>query len=130
MTGAAWFAARGGPWPSDSDLLKPHEPPWRAVTPATGPLVALIRERFPLVELRTCEDYDSALRYVIDGDADAAALNWHVGRRLCQESHPGQFQDPKSPFHAIPLVVATKAGDPGNILARLNDHIPDEWGLE
>ncbi len=129
MSGGAWFTPGSGSWPSDADLENSHRPPWRAVTPATGPLVDIIRERFPLVQLQTCGDYEAALQTVINGGADAAALNWQVGRMLCEQQHPSLFHSARAPFCAIPLAIATRSGDPDRILPQLNAHIPDEWRL-
>jgi hypothetical protein len=90
-------------------------------------LIDLIGTHFPQVTLETCENYDSALRSVIDGGANAAALNRHVGRTLCDKAFPGLFLQRKVACLAVPLAIATRAGDPLNLLQRLNAHIPDEW---
>ena len=128
ISGGAWFTPNSGTWPGDADLSKPHLPPWRAVTPATGPLADLIRQRFAPVDLQTSEDYDSALQTVLNGRADAAALNWQVGRMLCEQQHPSLFHCPGRPFCTIPLTIAAPPGDPDRLLPRLNAHIPHEWG--
>lgn len=130
MTGGAWFKLKGGARLDDSELQKPHVPQWRVVTPATGPLIDPIRKHFPHVKLETCEDYDTAFQYIIDGGADVAALNCHVGRMLCDKVFPDMFVQLNAACLVFPLAVATKTGDPFNLLHRLNVHIPDEWSGE
>ncbi len=122
MTGGAWFALKGG-----SVDCEPDAGAWRVVTPAAGPLAAPIQKRYPLIKLETCGDYDAALQTVVNGKADAAALNFHVGKLLCDKNYPDMFQRPAAPFFPVPLAIALKPADPLNILQRLNVHILDAW---
>ena len=130
LTGGAWFAAEGGNWPDDQALLAERSPPWRVITPATGPLFELIGQHFPLLSVLSCEDYASALQGVLDGRADAAALNWQVGNRLCDKDYPALIRHADAAFVNVPLVIATPVGDPQHILPRLNTHIPHSWGVD
>lgn len=123
VTGGAWIAAADSGWPGDDDLRAAAPGRWRVVTPALGPLVAPIRERFPDLDLTVCEDYPSALQAVLDGHADAAALNLHVGCLMAQRDHPGQFRMPETPFVTLPLGLAVPSGDPAGLLPRIDAHL-------
>lgn len=127
MSGGAWFIPEQASWPSDAGLRRQHSPPWRAVTPANGPLTALVQENFPLLQLQTCSDYEAAFQSVIAGDADAAALNWQVGTLMCKRDYSRLFQEPEAPFCRLPLVMATAPGDPQALLPLLDPHFRDEW---
>lgn len=121
-SGGAWFITKNNQPLYDDQLPKV------AITPKTGPLVSQIKNLFPEIELITCEDYDGALKAVLAKDADGAALNWHVGRMLVDDRYAGLFHIPTAPFNNITLAMATKAGDPDNILEQLNAQIDDDLG--
>ncbi|MBT5073284.1 MAG: transporter substrate-binding domain-containing protein [Kordiimonadaceae bacterium] len=122
VSGAAWFKA------SNSVPLMDGELPKMAVTPKVGPLVGQIKALFPEIELLTSENYDTSLQDVLDGKADAAALNWHVGKMLVREKYNLLFHVPLAPFNTMALHMATKLPDKNNLIIRLNEHIPDDWG--
>jgi len=124
VTGAAWFSLAKMP------PLLDGEAPKSVITPTVGPLVAQIEALFPDINLKTTENYDTALQAVINGEAQAAALNWHVGRMMCKEKHPSLFHDPIAPFNIIPLSMVTTLKDPYSIMKRLQPHIPDDWAFD
>jgi ABC-type amino acid transport substrate-binding protein len=121
-TGGAWFPRADIAWPSQAELETGGGAGLRVVTPATGPLAPHIAEAYPQLTLATCGDYADALAQVAAGDADAAALNAHVGRDLI--AGDVRFAPPGATFIQINLVVAARHGDPDGWLARLNPHIP------
>lgn len=122
VSGGAWFMASGRMPLVDDELPK------TVVTPKVGPLVAQISSLYPEIKIILTEDYDSALQDVMAGKADAAALNWHVGKMLVAQKYDGQFHIPKAPFNTMPLYMATKLENADAIIERLNPHIPDDWG--
>lgn len=131
VSGGAWFAlAETDWWSGEGPGSAPNEDGWRVVTPAAGPLVRVIRARFPALDLITCRTYDEALAMVAGGKAEAAALNWHVGRLQTDRDYPGRFALPAAPFVEIPLAIAAAAGAEADVtLRRLNEHIPESWGV-
>ena len=124
ITGAAWFSLAKMPPLLDS------EAPKSVITPAVGPLVTQIEALFPDINLKTTENYDTALRAVLNGEAHAAALNWHVGRMMCEEKYPSLFHDPIAPFNIIPLFIVTIIKDPYNVIERLKPYIPEDWAFD
>jgi len=89
-------------------------------TPKEGPLTNLIKMKFPDVNLETVSDYPAALEAVARGNADGAALNFHVGARLAKELFQGQFKVPEKMFLETPLAVAVLKGKKGDLLERIN----------
>ncbi len=121
-TGGAWFPRAHMDWPSDAALETGAGAGLRVVTPAAGPLAAHIRQAFPQLDLATCDDYGAALARVTSGDADAAALNYHVGRTMI--AGDSRVTAPAGTFVQINLALAVLAGDPGGLLALINPHLP------
>ena len=122
VSGGAWFMGKG------NHPLIEDELPKTIVTPKVGPLVAQVSTLYPEINIILTDDYDSALQDVIAGKADAAALNWHVGKMMVAQKYGGQFHVPKAPFNTMPLYMASKIEDLDTIINRLNPYIPDDWG--
>ena len=80
--------------------------PTRIVTPLAGPLAVATQAEYPACFLVEANSYPHALSLVIDGHADAAALNFHVGRRLAEREFPGRFTFPHTTFHTVYLAPA------------------------
>lgn len=97
VTGAAWFALGS---------FEPASRPATIVTPASGPLVRIIAERWPHLAIMPVTGYRDALARVADGEAAAAALNIDAGSFICERDFAGRFVLPKSPFLEIPLALA------------------------
>lgn len=127
ITGGAWFSAMRARLPTEQKGPEKSPIPRSVITPESGPLVHYIEKQFPDIQLSTCADYPSALDYVLQGRADAAALNFQVGTRLCQNQYPDLFELPTRPFLTIPLTLASKRDDKSTLIKCLNSHIPDEW---
>lgn len=89
--------------------------------------MAQIKNLYPQIRILTSEDYDSSLEDALNGKADAAALNWHVGKMLALEKYSGLFHIPSAPFNTMALHMAAKHPD-NSIIDKLNEHIPDDWG--
>ena len=60
------------------------------VTPRTGPLAAFIRKNAPAIKLEVTEDYESSLERLVNGTADAAALNVQAGAMIANKLYPGK----------------------------------------
>lgn len=90
------------------------------VTPRTGPLVAIIQKAAPEVKLVVTTDYEESLARLVSGEADAAALNFHVGARIAARLYPGQVTEPRTMFAEQPLAVGVLKGRGREILARLD----------
>lgn len=84
--------------------------PRSIATPTAGPLLAATRRIFPDCEVLEATDYPDALRQVIDGSTDAAALNLHVGATFAEREHPGAFDLPSEPFEVVDLAPAYAPG--------------------
>jgi polar amino acid transport system substrate-binding protein len=117
VTGAALFAR--SPEPPASNL-KDYENKY-VVTPKTGPLSEYIQREAPGVKLILVRDYLEALKYVLDGRASAAALNYHVGRDLIRKLFPGGFTPPEKIFLEVPLAVAMLKGKNTPLLRKISE---------
>jgi ABC-type amino acid transport substrate-binding protein len=117
MTGAALFVKSPQPVPSNLTECQGR----RVVTPKTGPLAKFIESNAPEVRLLLVKDYQESLEAVLEGKADAAALNIHVGRDLALRLFSGKCTLPEKPFFEVPLAVAILK-DAGSLLpGRINE---------
>lgn len=91
------------------------------VTPKTGPLTEYIQKRFPRVKLLLARDYPASLKAVMDGKADAAALNIHVGNHLANQFFPGEFTPPKKVFFKTPVGIAVLKSNQTSFLKKFNE---------
>jgi polar amino acid transport system substrate-binding protein len=73
------------------------------------------------VKLILVRDYLEALKYVLDGRASAAALNYHVGRDLIRKLFPGGFTPPEKIFLEVPLAVAMLKGKNTPLLRKISE---------
>jgi ABC-type amino acid transport substrate-binding protein len=90
------------------------------VTPRTGPLAPFIQKRAPSVNLVVTTDYEDSLGRLVRGEASAAALSFHVGRRLADRLYPGQVIGSPHIFLELRLAVAVPKGKHAELIARLN----------
>jgi len=95
QTGGALFTLQERP----TDLA-------RIVTPLAGPLAVATQAEYPTCSLMNTDSYPRALSLVIEGHADAAALNFHVGSQLAEREFPGRFNLPDTIFHTVHLAPA------------------------
>jgi polar amino acid transport system substrate-binding protein len=107
ITGAALFRPASTVEPLGSEYS-----PRIVATPAKGPLVNLLAKRFPEARPLLTEDYPKALEAVIAGEADAAALNVHVGWHWAEALYPKRFARPQQVIEKLPLamVVGKRSG--------------------
>jgi ABC-type amino acid transport substrate-binding protein len=112
VSGGAWFssAERSAPDPRPSAGA-------RVATPAKGPLVAELAGLFPDLDVLKVDTYAEALRAVLDGRADVAALGLQVGIVIARRDFAGKFCLPQAPFKPIPMAVATAKGRDRPLLA-------------
>lgn len=119
MTGGAFFVRAPLPTPpSIADLAGKV-----VVTPRTGPLVPFLQKEGAAVNLVLTRDYPDSLARVIDGRADAAALNFQVGTSMAASLHPGKLTLPSIMFTEVPDAVATRKGEGARVLALVNQGI-------
>jgi polar amino acid transport system substrate-binding protein len=115
-TGGALFVRSPSPTPENLMALAGKV----VVTPRTGPLADLISRAAPAVKLSLTTDYEQSLTRVIDGSADAAALNYHAGAVIAARLYPGQITKPAAMFQEIVNAVAVPKGTLPEFLTRLN----------
>src|SRR5262249_39589744 len=65
------------------------------VTPRTGPPADFIRRNAPEIKLMVTEDYETSLARLVNGEADAAALNYQTGALLAERLYPGKLTIPR-----------------------------------
>ena len=94
----------------------------RVVTPTSGPLRGPARDAFPHCEVLDAADYPDALAQVLDGTADAAALNIHVGAVLAERDHAGAFDPPEAMFAAVDLAPAYAPAHDPDLRRVLDEH--------
>lgn len=121
VTGAGFFIDSSMPEVSESGKGEGK----RIVTPGTGPLVTYLKRSFPKAKLLLAEDYPESLRIVLDGEADAAALNIHVGKGLADRLFPGRFTVPQKMLFEVPLGVAVLKGSQTGFLSQVNVGLRD-----
>ena len=90
------------------------------VTPRTGPLAAYIEKNAPQVKVVRTASYEESLAYLVEGKADAAALNSHVGGRIADKLYPGKVNVARRMFLEVPLAVAVAKGTQAEMLKRLD----------
>jgi ABC-type amino acid transport substrate-binding protein len=90
------------------------------VTPRTGPLAAFIERTAPTVKLVVAKDYEDSLTRLMRGEADAAALNYHVGTHLAARLYPGQLVHSPKLLQELPLAVAVPKGKGVDLVALPN----------
>ncbi len=90
------------------------------VTPRTGPLAAYIQKNAPEVKLSITKDYEESFSRLVKGEADAAALGFHVGISIASRLYPGQVTLPKKMFTELPFAVAVAKGQRAQFLTQLN----------
>lgn len=91
----------------------------RIATPASGPLVGLLRRSAPLAELIMVKDYEAALAAVADGQVDWAALNVDAGAGIAAVWRNGVISARGATFGHIDLALAVSPGDPRGVLSAL-----------
>ena len=138
MTGGALFIKSPNP---PSDDLKAFEGKTVA-TPKKGPLAGYIQKKFPKVNVLTdVKDYPATLEAVLDGKADAAALNTQAGAVLARKLFPGKFSLPEKGFLEVPIGVGVLKGKQAYLLTKFNeglktilsdgtyDKLVEKWGV-
>ena len=93
------------------------------VTPRTGPLAAYIEKSAPGVKVVRTASYEESLAMLVEGKADAAALNSHVGGAIADKLYPGKVNVARRMFLEVPLAVAVAKGTRADVLERLNQGI-------
>ena len=122
QTGAALFlplpAAPAAPAMS-LDALRGQ----RIATPKAGPLYVEIMRSHPDITVLDGVSYPDSFRAVLEGCADAAALNFQAGLRLTRQSFPGKFALPEAPYATLPLALAVAKGRRPVLLQTFNQSL-------
>ena len=84
------------------------------------PFSLFIEKTAPTVNLVVTKDYEDSLTRLVRGDADAAALNNHVGTHMAARLYPGQVVHSPKLLQELPLAVAVTKGRGAELVARLN----------
>jgi polar amino acid transport system substrate-binding protein len=116
MTGGAIFVRAPNPTPANFAALAGKT----VVTPGTGPLVPYIQKNAPQLKLVITKNYEESLARIVNGEADAAALNFQVGASMANELHPGKVTMPTTMFEELPDTVAVTKGRHAELLKRLD----------
>ena len=116
ITGGALFVRAPQPAPESLQALNGKT----IVTPKTGPLAGFIQKNAPEVKLVVNADYDQSFAQLLSAEADAAALNFQVGRRLVMQYHAGKVTLPDKLFLELPLALAVKKGTSTEVIAKLD----------
>lgn len=119
ITGGALFVRSPQPPPEGLKALAGKT----VVTPKTGPLAGFIQKTAPEIKLVVNADYDQSFAQLLSGEADAAALNFQVGRRLASTLHAGKVTLPERLFLELPLALAIRKGEKADLIARLDQGI-------
>jgi ABC-type amino acid transport substrate-binding protein len=72
------------------------------------------------VNLSVTTDYAQSLEQVVEGKADAAALNYQAGAIIASRLYADQITMPHKMFLETPLAIGAPKGKQAEILARLN----------
>lgn len=121
-SGGAWFSTQAIPAGGRPD------PGARVATPGAGPLLAPLRRDYPDLIYPEVDTYAESLSAVMDGAADCAALNFHVGRYLAGRDHPGRFVLPTAPFEELALALAVPKGTHATLLSDLDSVLSELRG--
>jgi len=116
VTGGALFVRAPNVPPEDLAALAGKI----VVSPRTGPIAPFIEKNAPAVKLMVAKDYEDTLGRLVRGEADAAALSYHVGARFVARLYPGQVVRSRSMFLELPVAVAVLKGKNAELVARLN----------
>jgi polar amino acid transport system substrate-binding protein len=116
-TGGSLYVRAPGQAPDDLAALAGKT----VVTPGTGPLAAYIEKTAPQVKVIRSASYEESLKQLVEGRADAAALNSHVGGRIAEQLYPGKVNVAKRMFLEVPLAVAVKKGTHAALIHQLNE---------
>jgi ABC-type amino acid transport substrate-binding protein len=118
ISGGALFVPAGKPVSSDLKDLAGKT----VATPLKGPLAGYIQEKFPGVKMLTeVKDYKETLQVVLDGKADAAALNTQSGAVLAKQLFPGKFLSPQKGFLEVPIGIGVPKGKQESFLGKFNE---------
>ena len=119
ITGGALFVRSPQPSPDGLKALAGKT----VVTPKTGPLAGFIQRTAPEVKLVVNADYDQSFAQLLSGEADAAALNFQVGRRLAATLHAGKVTLPDRLFLELPLALAVRKNEKADLIAKFDQGI-------
>jgi ABC-type amino acid transport substrate-binding protein len=115
-TGAGLYVRAPGATPKDLAALSGKV----VVTPRAGPVAPFIQKTAPSVTLVVTADYEESLARLVDGRADAAALNLHVGNSLAARLYPNKLTEPREMFNELPLALGVPRGERQHMLTQMN----------
>jgi polar amino acid transport system substrate-binding protein len=115
-TGGALFVRAPSPTPENLLALSGKV----VVTPRAGPLADLISRTAPAVKLSVTRDYEESLARVVEGSADAAALNYQAGAVIAARLYKEQITIPQLMFQETANAVAVPKGQQSELLAQIS----------
>ena len=115
-TGGGLFVRAPGPAPSDPTMLAGRT----VATPVFGPYLGLFAKKFPSIKILKTSSYEESIEKVLNGQADAAALNIQDGADFVAQSYAGKIAVPTSMFVTTELVLAVAKGTHAGLLERID----------
>ncbi len=115
-TGGALFVRAPSPTPENLLALSGKI----VATPRAGPLADIITRTALAVNLSVTTNYEESLARVIEGSADAAALNYQAGAVMAARLYPEQITIPRGMFQETVNAVAVPKGRQSEFLARIS----------
>jgi ABC-type amino acid transport substrate-binding protein len=121
-TGGALFVRAPNPAPSGVADLSGKT----VITPKDGPFIPFFAKSFPNITVvpaageAMSDEYAASLTAVVNGQADAAALNFHEGTRVVASSYAGKITVPTAMFVQFSLALAVTKGQHADLLNRLD----------
>jgi polar amino acid transport system substrate-binding protein len=112
VSGAALFRSPALPGHDDPRRF----PGSRVVTTRRGPFAAQLAREYPELERVLVDSQEEALEALAAGRADLAALNFHSGRQMAAELHPGRIALPRTPYAPLPVALAVAKGRSAQLL--------------
>ena len=111
ISGGAWFRQNGV---SAAEFDPPAGA--RIVTPGRGPMLGVVRRDYPHLVVSAVDSYADALAAVAAGEADAAALNFHIAGHLARRDYPETIAVPPAPFAPQPIAFCVLKNRHGDLL--------------
>jgi ABC-type amino acid transport substrate-binding protein len=116
ISGAALFRRPGAP---DSDDPRAFAG-LRVVTTRKGPFAGQLARDYPELQLVLVDSQEASFETLVAGGAEAAAQNFHSGRQMANELHPGKLLMPRSPYSRLTVSMAVAKGKSQDLLQRFD----------
>lgn len=121
ISGGAIFTRAGAPNTGQPVALDGKT----VVTPRKGPLWTNIETKHPTIRLLDGDSYEGSFAALLDGRADAAALNLHAGIAIAKRLHPGRLELPTTPYAELPIAFAIATNGPRPLVEAIDAALPE-----